>query len=140
MGTQYEKKFTDTHKYYTAVQMIGEMKYGRGQVSMIGANNTLIDALLDLEQEKAGLITPIFAGKKCYIVDDIQLCSEETEESVIRRMEQLEEQDTIIFINSKTDYCFYDFFIKRYGMILCQYVLIKEGLGMRIFMRMLSRK
>ncbi len=112
LGVQYEKDFVYTHRYYVAVQLIREMKCARDQICTVGANNELVEALLDLTLEKGEFAKSDLTDKKSYIVDDIENCNEETVDSVINRIEQLEDQDMIIFINSKTDYCFYDFFHK----------------------------
>ncbi len=112
LGTQYEKDFPYTHRYYMAVQIMKRLGISIGQEHGIGTNDALIKALLQIESEKGYAANPDLRHVRCYIVDDIQKQEEHTRESIIKMMEQMEEESIIIFINSQTDYCFYDLYHK----------------------------
>lgn len=111
MGTQYEKDFVYTHRYFVAVQIIKEVGYSADKLCEIGTNNKLVKALLRTE-EKGYLNSAGLSDAKCYIVDNIEIQNEVTRESIIGMLEQFEEEGIVIFINSRTDYCFYDLYHK----------------------------
>lgn len=112
LGTQYEKEFAYTHRYYVTVKLSRMLRCTNEQIHTVGTNNELIDALFSIESEKDGDVTSDLTNRKCYIVDDIDRHEGENVTAVIGKMEQLEDQDIIIFINTRMDYCFYDFYHK----------------------------
>ncbi len=112
LGTQYEKDFVYTHKYYVAVQIMEKAGFSIDQKCEIGTNNEMVQALLHIELEKGYFGNSDFKNGKCYLVDDIEKQGEYTRESVVQMIEQMEEGNMMIFINSKMDYCFYDLFHK----------------------------
>lgn len=112
LGTRYEKDFIYTHRYFTAISLVCQMKFVRRQICEIGTNEEMLRAVLDRELKETVDGMANAGNVHCYIVDDIECDNEETRESIIDKMEHLEEQSAMIFINSKMDYCFYDFFHK----------------------------
>ncbi len=128
LGTRYEKDFIYTHRYFTAISLIQQMKFSKGQICEIGTNEKMFGAFLNMISEETVADLTNAGNAHCYIVDDIECSNKETRESIIDRMEQLEEQSAMIFINSRMDYCFYDFFHKALWNHIVPVCIKKEKL------------
>lgn len=113
MDFRYQNEFYCTHKYYTAVWLCMRLGIGFQRIQLIGADDILLKNLFDMQNVENKPEKNILSGTM-YIVDNISESNGIERENIIELMEQLNDDDAIIFINSQEDYCFYDLGHKKY--------------------------
>lgn len=119
LGTRYEKEFKHTHKYKFAFEFKNSYLKD-ASVEMIGANENIKSAFCNE--------SPSDSAKKFYVIDNVELQNDYSYEDVIDLLSKSTDNDVFVFINSKSDYCFYDIEHKEIWHNLVPLVIKKQRL------------
>lgn len=113
LDTRYEKDFYATHRYYAALKLFKKVSLKNSQIATIGANEKLIKNLLctnefELKETVIESNNKTENVNRFYIIDDIETQGEFDRNAIITLTENLPDNSSIVFINFKQDFCFYD--------------------------------
>ena len=101
LDIQFEKDFTQIHKYYV-LSDIKNRFCSNYCVDSIGANEKVISYFVKTDDK----------DNKFTFVDDINQY-DTTNIDIIKKLKNLNDKDVVAFVNSKNDYSFYDLFAKE---------------------------
>jgi len=119
LDSRYEHDFPMTHRYYAAVCVARALG---SPVNCMGANEALVRRLMDtLDGEN---MTAAEGPPRTMIVDDVTERGEGGRREILALLENLDERSAVIFINSKADYCWYDY--ERKGLWKCVVPIVLE--------------
>ena len=99
LGPRFEKEFKNTHRYKVAYELKNQL-FNDYSLLSIGVNEFYKDAFK--VSDDAG------SDKRFVIVDKIASQDEYKYSDIIKMLEDSDEKDVFVFINSSEDYCFYD--------------------------------
>jgi len=125
LDTIYEKDFEKTHRYFVVVSL---MKIFNRRVKILDCNLQLIkrlcdvvgvDSLVDNDGNNANIGSII-------VVDDYTTEKEEERSRILRLLQNLNNDDCVIFINSHDEYCWYDYHHRELWNNIIPVVLKKD--------------
>lgn len=100
--TRTEKEFFALHRYFSAIKLYQLLNLNSSIIG-IGDNKPVVEEFL-----KTTNIVHNNLNNKYYIIDDIDTEEDYTREDIISLLDSASENDVVVFINFKDDYCFYD--------------------------------
>lgn len=109
LDSRYEQDFEMTHRYYTAVCLAKEFGL---TIICIGANDSLVRRLCetvgaDNLEIKTDMSTRY--SKSIILVDDVTDQGEQGRENILKVLQEVPQDSCVLFINSKQNYCWYDY-------------------------------
>lgn len=125
LDTIYEKDFEKTHRYFLVMLLV---KMFNKQTKCLNCNLQLvrrlgeslsIDNLLDCDCN-------ITTNDNIFIVDDYATEKENEKNKILILLQNLEDDDCVIFINSHSDYCWYDYYHRELWNDIVPVVLTKD--------------
>lgn len=99
LGPRFEKEFRSTHKYKVAYELKNQL-FNDYSLLSIGVNESYKDAFKVSDNTES--------NKRFVIIDKIASQDEYKYSDIIKMLEDSNENEVFVFINSSEDYCFYD--------------------------------
>jgi len=129
LDNRWDTTFEMTHRYYAAIRIAQTLQLPI--VCHSSANEVLVQHLckmLDGSQPEVLLDAVAFTGPCLLLVDDVTEQGESGREEIQSLLQQLDADSCMIFINSKDDYCWYDYDHRDQWDFIGQVVLKKQKL------------
>lgn len=128
LDTRFENMFEMTHRYYTAVKIAEELDL---DIICYGANENLVNSLCNiLKGNRPGVFNELNSTNKpsLLLIDNITGEGEEGRVKIQRLIQELDINSTAFFVNSKDDYCWYDYKLRYLWENIIPIVLKKRVL------------
>lgn len=109
LDSRYEKDFEMTHCYYATVKIAQQLGL---DIICYGANEVLVKCICDTLEDNVPDVSCDLSltGQSCLLlVDDVTEQGEEGRAKVQNLLQMLDSDSCIVFINSKEDYCWYNY-------------------------------
>lgn len=109
LDSRYEQDFEMTHRYYAAVKIAQQLKL---DIICHGANEVLVQSLCDTLRDDVPAVSCDLSltSRSCLLlVDDVSEQGEEGRTKVQNLLQMLGPDSCIVFLNSKEDYCWYNY-------------------------------
>lgn len=130
LDTQYEKDFYMTHRYY--ISMAIAEKIGL-KLACVGTNDLLVENINRIIPNQLEVKFFKNISEICHpyalLIDDITLQEEDGRLAVRNALKKLDDESYAIFVNSKDDYCWYDYYERELWQYVFPIVIEKEENG-----------
>ncbi len=111
LADDYARNFLSVHRYYAALKLLSEI-FLSADVELLGADKKLTESICAVSFDS--IVPKYYSGTENHtavIVDDISITGF-SRDDIIGMLKKAAGDAIIIFINSRADYCFYDYFQK----------------------------
>lgn len=125
LDSRYEQDFEMTHRYYAAVCMAQKLGLN---ISCVGANDILVQRLCESLGAADITVQKELSGKyekTMILVDDVTEQGEQGRKDIVTLLHGVPENSCVVFINSKKDFCWYEYTQKNLWKSMVPVVLKK---------------
>ena len=125
LDARYERDFEMTHRYYAALMIAQRLGM---DIICFNANDVLARRLSETLGENGPEVKrDISTGDRMLIlIDDVTSKGEQGRTEVLNLLQQVDQTSCIVFINSKGDYCWYDYGNRELWENISPFVLSKK--------------
>ena len=128
LDTRYEHDYIMTHRYYAAIRIAQELSL---DMICYRSNELLAQRLSETLSGYAPRVSSIEPNcmHSMLLIDDVSVDGEAGRDKVLDLLEEMEESSCAVFINSKSDYCWYNYHKREIWQNMVPIVLTKVANG-----------